>query len=331
MPPSEIIKPLLSWYKRHKRDLPWRHDVTPYRVWLSEIMLQQTTVQAVIPYFLKFTEKYPRIEDLAAASTDEIMRNWAGLGYYSRARNLHACAKTVAANGGTFPPDLKSLKGIGEYTAGAITAIAYNRKAVVVDSNVDRVVTRLYAIETPLPASKPEIRKRAEAIYMDGANTQPAALPQAFMDLGAAICTPQNPKCGACPIAEACEGRAKGLQNELPRRAAKKARPKRAGWVYLIEQDGQWLLHRRPEKGLLGGMTGLPTSEWTEGKTPPAHPALFKRVEETDVQVKHVFTHFELTLRVAKASITAAPDGHYWGDPEKAGLPSVFKKVCKHF
>lgn len=220
------------------------------------------------------------------------MRDWAGLGYYSRARNLHACAKAVAANGGTFPPDLKSLKGIGEYTAGAITAIAYNRKAVVVDGNVDRVLTRLYAIETPLPASKPEIRQRAEAVYMDAANTQPAALPQAFMDLGATICTPQNPKCGACPIAAMCKGRAKGLQNELPYRAAKKAKPKRTGWVYVIEKDGQWLLHRRPDKGLLAGMVDCLTSEWADGKMLPAHPAAFKGIQETDMHVKHVFTHF---------------------------------------
>ncbi|MBU6234903.1 MAG: A/G-specific adenine glycosylase, partial [Alphaproteobacteria bacterium] len=326
MDPSTIIRPLLDWYAKHKRDLPWRQGVTPYRVWLSEIMLQQTTVPAVIPYFAKFTEKYPRIEDLALAPTEDVMHDWAGLGYYSRARNLHAAAKAVAANGGTFPADLRSLPGVGEYTAGAITAIAYNRKAVVVDGNVDRVVARLYAIETPLPAAKPAIKARAEAIYMDAANTEPAQLPQAFMDLGATVCTPQNPKCGVCPLADVCEARAKGLQNTLPKKLKAKDRPKRIGWVYWIENTkGEQLLHRRPAKGLLGGMAGLPTSAWVDGKDLPAH--VFEGANDTGHSVRHVFTHFELTLRVATASVAKAEADYFWGTAKNGGMPSVFKKV----
>jgi len=323
-----IILPLLKWYSRHKRDLPWRHRVTPYRVWLSEIMLQQTTVPAVIPYFLKFTDKYPDVAALAAAPVEDIMRDWAGLGYYSRARNLHACAKMVANDfGGVFPTDLKALKqlkGIGDYTAAAIRAIAFNQKASVVDGNVDRVISRLYGIETPLPLSKPEIRERAEEIYMDGANTKPSQLPQAFMDLGATICTPKSPKCGVCPLADLC----KTKSDALPRKVRAKDRPKRVGWVYVIEgKCGHVLLHRRPDKGLLGGMAGLPTSDWVDGPDYPPHLPVFKAIKDTGQTVRHVFTHFELTLRVVRAQAPKVPEGYMWGDPAKAGLPGVFKKV----
>jgi len=333
MEAKTIITALNRWYVRHKRDLPWRASVTPYRVWLSEIMLQQTTVPAVIPYFAKFTEDYPTVDAMATAPLDDIMRDWAGLGYYSRARNLHACAQVVAnTHGGTFPSDiagLKALPGIGDYTAGAIRAIAFNKKASVVDGNVDRVISRLYAIETPLPASKPEIRARADTIYMDAANTKPADLPQAFMDLGATICTPQKPKCMSCPLSEVCEAKANGLQDELPRKTRAKDRPKRTGWVYWVtDVKGRTLLHRRPAKGLLGGMAGLPTSDWSD--VLPAHEAIYDIVRVEKETVRHVFTHFELTLHVVHARIVdKAPDGFYWAKLDDAGLPSVFAKVVK--
>ncbi len=329
MEAQNIIKALLKWYGRHKRDLPWRRNVTPYRVWLSEIMLQQTTVPAVIPYFLKFTEKYPTVEALAAADVNDIMQDWAGLGYYSRARNLHACAKAV---NGVFPSDLKELKtlpGIGDYTAGAIRAIAFNQPASVVDGNVDRVISRLYAIETPLPASKPEIRVRAEDIYLNKANTEPSALPQAFMDLGATICTPKSPKCDTCPLVKICMAKAANLQNELPRKSKKATRPERIGWVYWIENnDGSILLERRANKGLLGGMAGLPTSAWVDGTQYPPHPEYFKNIKETEDTIKHVFTHFGLTLKIAKATIKTMPEHYFWADAPN-GLPSVFAKVVK--
>lgn len=293
-------------------------------------MLQQTTVPAVAPYYARFLEHYPNVMALAAAPAEDVMRDWAGLGYYSRARNLHAAAKEVAAAGGIFPdtPEgLKALPGIGDYTAGAIAAIAFGKKASVVDGNVDRVITRLYAIETPLPDSKPQIRKHAEKIYMDDANTNPADLPQAFMDLGATICTPANPKCVLCPVEKACEAKKRGIQNELPKRAAKKARPKRKGYVYWVTDDeGRVLAQRRPDKGLLGGMTGLPTSEWSQD---PAHLDGFEIESVQKQTVKHVFTHFELTLTPVTARIKNMPNDYFFTKIKDAGFPSVFMKVVK--
>lgn len=333
--PQKVIQPLLEWYGKHKRDLPWRSDATklgrdPYRVWLSEIMLQQTTVPAVAPYYAKFLRHYPTVEALAKAPNEDVMRDWAGLGYYSRARNLHACAKVVAANGGKFPRSIEALKelpGIGDYTAAAIASIAFDQKASVVDGNVDRVVTRLYAIKTPLPASKREIRARAAEIYFDDANVRPGDLPQAFMDLGATICTPAKPKCASCPVQKVCEARKAGIQNELPRREAKKARPKRKGFVYWVrDTQGRVLAQRRPDKGLLGGMAGLPTSEWNDD---PAHLKDFKIERFEKEKVKHVFTHFELSLVIAISTVKKIPDGYYFTHPEDAGFPSVFSKVVK--
>jgi A/G-specific adenine glycosylase len=328
---QNIIAPLLEWYGRHKRVLPWRGTQDAYKVWLSEIMLQQTTVPAVAPYFEKFLRHYPDVRALAAAPAEDVMRDWAGLGYYSRARNLHACAKTVAREmGGHFPQTvagLKALPGIGEYTAGAIAAIAFGQQASVVDGNVERVITRLYAIETPLPDSKPEIRKHAQSIYHDAANISPSDLPQAFMDLGAMICVPKNPKCPICPVAKVCDARRKGIQNELPRRLAKAARPRRKGFVYWItDKKGRVLLQRRPDKGLLGGMAGLPTSEWSDA---PAHLKGFKIGKIEKAKVKHVFTHFELSLQIVHATITKIPDGYYFSDLKNAGLPSVFTKAVR--
>lgn len=332
---KSIIADILAWYDRYGRDLPWRTKGAvhpdPYKVWLSEIMLQQTTVPHVIPYFAKFTDKYPNVRALADAPSEDVMRDWAGLGYYSRARNLHACAKMVANDlRGVFPHDkaaLKLLPGIGDYTAGAIAAIAFGQQASVVDGNIERVITRLYAIETPLPASKPEIKEHAHKIFHDPANTRPHDLPQALMDHATAICTPKNPKCPSCPIEKQCLARAKGIQNELPKREAKKARPKRKGFVYWITDDkGRVLVERRPDKGLLGGMVGLPTSEWNDA---PEHLKYFKIEKIEKEKVKHVFTHFELTLSVVRASVKKAPDGYYFADPENAGFPSVFAKVMR--
>lgn len=331
-----IIAPLLAWYDRHKRDLPWRESLDPYRVWLSEIMLQQTTVQAVIPYYAKFLKHYPDVHALADAPAEHVMRDWAGLGYYSRARNLHACAKMVVHTlEGKFPhtpAGLKTLPGIGDYTAGAVAAIAYGQRATVVDGNVERVISRLFAIETPLPASKPDIRAQAQLIYHDDANTRPGDLPQAFMDLGSSVCVPQNPKCPLCPVEHVCEARKLGIQNALPRRVREKKKPERIGYVYWVEDGkGDVLLERRPDKGLLGGMAGLPTSEWAHGREHPAHLDGFegKPLPET---VRHVFTHFALTLQIVRMTGKKAPKGFRWQPIESiddAGLPSLFMKVVK--
>jgi A/G-specific adenine glycosylase len=331
---KSIIDKTLSWYDRHGRDLPWRIKGAahgdPYRVWLSEIMLQQTTVPHAAPYFLKFTQKYPTVRDLAKTSSEEVMRDWAGLGYYSRARNLHACAKAVDVAGGVFPDTkeaLKELPGIGDYTAGAIAAIAFGQKARVVDGNIERVLTRVYAIETPLPAAKPEIMDRADKIFLSDANTRPHDLPQALMDLAQAICTPKNPKCPACPINSTCAAYKRGIQNELPKRAAKAAKPKRKGFVYWVtDNKGRVLVERRPDKGLLGGMTGLPTSEWNGDPKPLKG---FKTASGPSATIKHVFTHFELTMTAMKASVVKIPDGFYFENVKDAGFPSVFAKVAK--
>ena len=326
---SRVIPALLSWYDRHRRDLPWRQSRDPYRVWLSEIMLQQTTVPAVIPYFLKFTDKYPTVKHLANAPQDQVMADWAGLGYYSRARNLHAAAKAVA-DLGSFPDTvegLKTLPGIGDYTAGAIAAIAYDLPATVVDGNVERVMSRVEAITDPLPASKPLLRAAAALYYDDPANTRPGDLPQAFMDLGATICTPAKPKCMICPINDNCEAYKLGIQETLPARTAKAERPKRKGYAYWItNKEGQILLHRRPAKGLLGGMVGLPTSDWNDK---PAHPD-FITLGDSIGHIKHVFTHFELRLDIFEAKVKKLPDDYFWADMDTLNaLPSVFKKAAK--
>jgi len=330
-----IIQNTLDWYDRHGRELPWRTKgaahADPYKVWLSEIMLQQTTVPAVKPYFEKFTEKYPTVHDLANASSEDIMRDWAGLGYYSRARNLHACAKQVSAAGGKFPRDkaaLMALPGIGDYTAGAIAAIAFGQQASVIDGNIERVLSRVYAIETPLPASKPEIKDVAQVIYHSNANTRPHDLPQAFMDLATAICTPKNPRCVICPINKQCVAFKLGIQNELPKRAKKAERPKRKGFVYwMTDAKGRVLVETRAPKGLLGGMTGLPTSDWNDD--PQALNGFSGDAEKTTI--KHVFTHFELTLTMIRVKTKAAPEGYRFVDIEDAGFPRLFTTVSKHF
>lgn len=333
-----VASRLLNWYDLNARDLPWRARpgaAAPpaYRVWLSEIMLQQTTVAAVKPYFEGFLARWPRVEDLAAAPIEEVMKAWAGLGYYSRARNLHAAARTVAAQGG-FPDTedgLRALPGVGPYTAAAVAAIAFGRRAVVIDGNVERVVSRLFAIETPLPGARSEIRLRTEAITPA---RRAGDFAQAMMDLGATLCTPKSPACAICPLMQGCLARQRGIAASLPRKGARAARPQRCGAAFWIERaDGMVLLRTRPPKGLLGGMTELPGTEWREGFEPEASLAPLAADHIHAGAARHVFTHFELTLEVFRAHVpagAAAPEGCRWvalGDLGGEALPSVMRKA----
>lgn len=337
-PEHDAAAALLAWYDAHARDLPWRakgHAPDPYHVGLSEIMLQQTTVAVVKAYFLKFLELWPTIEALAAADLDDVLRAWAGLGYYARARNLHACAKAIVQHhGGRFPSaeaSLRNLPGIGPYTAAAIAAIAFDGKHAAVDGNVERVISRYYAITAPLPDSKPIIRQLAQALVPD---QRPGDFAQAMMDLGATLCTPKSPNCLICPWAGPCLGRTKGIAAELPKKRAKKAIPTRHGIAYWVEHDGRVLLRRRPEKGLLGGMMEVPSTAWAEAK-PVESPPLRACWRKLTVQVEHTFTHFHLVLEVRIA--TQIEDGELlatgdirWVPLENlAGeaLPTVMRKV----
>jgi A/G-specific adenine glycosylase len=338
---------LLAWYDRHRRVLPWRaragEMAEPYRVWLSEIMLQQTTVTAVAPYYARFLERFPDVFALAAAPIDDVLKAWAGLGYYARARNLHACAgEVVAARGGTFPrseQELAALPGIGPYTAAAIAAIAYDLKATAVDGNVERVVSRLYAVEAELPAAKGEIRALAAGLTPD---LRSGDFAQAMMDLGATICTPQKPACALCPWMEPCVARRRGDADTFPRKAAKKEGRLRRGAAFVaVTADGRLLVRTRPDKGLLGGMTEVPGSDWSHDfevsrareAAPPIAKAMWGRVAGT---VTHIFTHFPLELVVYAARVpasTVAPDGMRWiGLDAVAGeaLPNVMRKVVAH-
>ncbi|MEM7569015.1 MAG: A/G-specific adenine glycosylase [Pseudomonadota bacterium] len=330
---------LLIWYDRHARDLPWRkrggERADPYHVWLSEIMLQQTTVVAVAPYFAKFLAAFPRVEDLAAAEDGVVMEMWAGLGYYARARNLLKCARTVVgAHGGHFPQTLEGLKalpGIGDYTAAAIAAIAFNQPAAVVDGNIERVITRLFTIDTPLPKAKPAIKDQVAALTPQD---RPGDFAQAMMDLGATICTPKAPKCLLCPWAGDCAAHAQGREEAFPVKPPKKPKPKRYGTVFWMEKDGAVFLIRRPDKGLLGGMLALPSSEWSEAADPGLSAApLEAEWQCLPNQVRHVFTHFELTLTVACASVAQAPDmDGTWRlitSDLPGALPTVMKKAAK--
>lgn len=346
MPPRtdfpRLRRTLLDWYDREGRTLPWRvrpedraagRIADPYAVWLSEIMLQQTTVPHATPYWLRFLDLWPAVSDLAAAPREDVMREWAGLGYYARARNLHACAQVVATeHGGRFPDTLdglRALPGIGEYTANAILAAAFDKPSSVVDGNVERVMTRLHAVETPLPAAKPEIRRLAAAI---ASPDRPGDYAQAIMDLGATVCTPRSPDCRACPWDFACAAQAAGRPTRYPLKAKKKPKPVRHGIAWLVRSpQGLWL-RRRPDKGLLGGMTEVPSTDWAE--TPPAEAPPFDAHWTDRGEVRHVFTHFELTLSVREAD--AAPDwqpqdGYWVADGALGGeaLPSVMRKVVK--
>jgi A/G-specific adenine glycosylase len=323
--PVDASKALLCWYAVDKRRLPWRAEggafPDPYRVWLSEIMLQQTTVAAVKPYFLAFTRRWPDVEALAAAEDGELMAAWAGLGYYARARNLLACARAVATeHEGRFPSDeaaLRKLPGIGPYTAAAIAAIAFGKRAVAVDGNVERVVARLHAVTEALPGARPKLRALADAMTPDEAAGDFA---QAMMDLGSTICTPRNPACGRCPIRAWCAAYEEGDPCRYPLKAPKAVRPHREGKAYWLEHDGRVLLVRRPAKGLLGGMLALPEAA-------PAAAAW----EEAGA-VDHVFTHFALTMRLLCAETRAplAADGQWWPIDRigEAGLPTLFAKLA---
>lgn len=329
-----ITNRILAHYDAHARVLPWRSPPgapppDPYRVWMSEVMLQQTTVAAVKGYFDRFTTRWPTVAALAAADDADVMAEWAGLGYYARARNLLACARAVVAeHGGRFPDTeagLRTLPGIGPYAAAAIAAIAFGRRAVVVDGNVERVITRLYALETPLPAAKPEIAARTDALTPD---RRVGDFAQAMMDLGATICTPRNPACVICPVATDCKGRTEA--ERFPVKRPKAAKPERTGTAWWIERDGHVLLVRRPDKGLLGGMRALPGCDWRGTGVAPVSGLNMEGLGA----VVHVFTHFRLTLSVERASAEGVdPDiaGEWWPIDRlhEAGLPTVFAKAAQ--
>ncbi|MDX1484661.1 MAG: A/G-specific adenine glycosylase [Alphaproteobacteria bacterium] len=334
---------LLAWFDRHRRELPWRarpgEAADPYRVWLSEIMLQQTTVAAVVPYFQRFTERWPDIGALAAAPLDEVLVAWQGLGYYARARNLVKCAGVVLRDhGGRFPdtPEaLVKLPGIGPYTAAAIAAIAFDRPAVVVDGNVERVIARLHAVAAPLPGAKPELRRLAGDLTP---RRRAGDYAQAMMDLGATVCTARSPRCGLCPLSASCAAYAAGDAGAYPRRRRRPPKPlRRATAWFAVNERGEVLLRRRGEAGLLGGMMEVPSSPWREGA--PAGvvlPELAHPWRVVDDPVVHVFTHFRLELTVAWARLPAADGARLaadgiWAAAGELGtyaLPTVMKKVC---
>ncbi|MEQ1942185.1 A/G-specific adenine glycosylase [Mesorhizobium sp. VNQ89] len=344
---SDIAGRLLDWYDAHHRELPWRVSPSafatgvradPYRVWLSEIMLQQTTVEAVKPYFGKFLDKWPTVTDLALAEPEDVMKAWAGLGYYSRARNLKKCADLVAAEyAGIFPDTedgLRELPGIGAYTAAAIAAIAFGQKASVIDGNVERVMSRLFEIRTPLPEAKGEIRILLDDIVPAD---RPGDFAQAMMDLGATICTPRRPRCMLCPLRDDCLAILTGDPELLPIKAPKTEKPTRRGAAFVaLRHDGAILLRTRPEKGLLGGMSEVPTTGWTarqDGDLTEASapfPADWRR----SGSISHVFTHFVLELDVYLADVVSpeTPAGHWWSPVSavhEEALPTVMKKAIE--
>ncbi|ABL70189.1 A/G-specific adenine glycosylase [Paracoccus denitrificans] len=304
---------------------PGRGTADPYRVWLSEVMLQQTTVAAVKAYFERFTSLWPTVHDLAAAEDAQVMAEWAGLGYYARARNLIACARAVSAMG-AFPDtraELADLPGIGAYTSAAIAAIAFDRPETVVDGNVERVVARLFAVETPLPAAKPELVALAAGLTP---SERPGDFAQAMMDLGATICTPRSPACGICPVIDHCAARAQGIAADLPRKAPKKAKPLRQGIVWIGFSKGAVLVETRPDRGLLGGTLAFPSTGWDGSDLPPPAPGDWQEIG----LVRHVFTHFALDLTVMTARLTAAPErGNLapLSEFRPAALPGLMRKA----
>ncbi|NWK98551.1 A/G-specific adenine glycosylase [Sphingobium lactosutens] len=335
----KIASDLLAHYDVHARRLPWRsppgaNAADPYRVWLSEVMLQQTTVAAVGPYFAKFTERWPSVEHLAASEDADLMAAWAGLGYYARARNLLACARAVVRDhDGRFPDTedgLRALPGVGAYTAAAVAAIAFGRRAVVVDANVERVVARLFAIDTPLPAARTEIRAMADRITPEA---RAGDFAQAMMDLGATICTSRNPACGICPLRQGCAAVLTADPAAFPVKAAKKAKSHRLGHGWWIERDGHVWLIRRPDKGLLGGMRALPSSDWSA--TPDATPPVAALWTTVDEPVAHVFTHFSLALTMHHThvgqDVTPEGEGEWWPIARigEAGLPTLFARAAE--
>jgi len=344
---------LLAWYDRHRRRLPWRASPgergDPYRVWLSEIMLQQTTVKAVAPYYARFLARWSDVQALAAAPLDDVLKSWAGLGYYARARNLHACARAVvASHGATFPADeaaLRKLPGIGQYTAAAIAAIAFDLPASPVDGNIERVVARLFAIAAPLPRAKPEIRRRAHGLVPE---RRAGDFAQAMMDLGATLCTPKAPACALCPWNGSCVAHASGIADTLPRRTPAREGALRRGAAFVAcRADGFLLVRTRPAKGLLGGMTEVPTTQWLadfdEGKALDGAPRFAVGKAARAVawrriggRVRHTFTHFPLELAVYAAELPgriSAPSGTRWvalSGLAGEALPSLMRKVVAH-
>jgi A/G-specific adenine glycosylase len=341
--PLVLARDLLAWYDRHCRRLPWRarpgERPDPYRVWLSEIMLQQTTVPTVVGHFERFVARFPSVERLAAAPLDDVLHAWQGLGYYARARNLHRAAREIVArHGGAIPADaeaLRALPGVGEYTAAAITAIAFGRPANVVDGNVERVIARLFAIETPLPQAKAELRRLAATL---APRRRAGDYAQALMDLGAEVCTPRSPGCLGCPWSEPCLARRRGIAAGLPRRAPPRDKPQRYGVVYWLERDdGAILLRRRPEDGLLGGMIEVPSTPWQDAPPDAATVARFAPAaaawRRLPGVVEHGFTHFDIDLIVLAGRVgrAEAPPG-LWAPPGEFhahALPTLTKKVVR--
>jgi A/G-specific adenine glycosylase len=329
---------ILAWYDRHHREMPWRISPAaqaagvrpdPYHIWLSEVMLQQTTVATVGSYFTAFTARWPDVRALAEAPLDQVLAAWAGLGYYARARNLHRCAVAVAAlPGARFPEteaELMALPGIGPYTAAAIAAIAFGRAATVLDGNVERVMARLHAETGPLPGIKKRLRAHAGNLTPF---ERPGDYAQAVMDLGATICTPRRPACGLCPWRDACRGRAGGIAEALPVRAPGKPKPVRHGTVYLaLDGVGRVLTERRPESGLLGGMLALPTTDWSVNAPDPAPP--FAADWQPAGEVRHTFTHFHLRLAVLWAPVERLPDKAPAAAEAEAAMPVVFAKASR--
>lgn len=332
---------LLEWYDHHARKMPWRVGPAqrqsgvkpdPYRVWLSEVMLQQTTVAAVRDYFTRFVGLWPTVNDLALAEDADVMAQWAGLGYYARARNLLKCARVVHRDmNGAFPDTydgLIQLPGIGPYTAAAIASIAFDQPAVVVDGNVERVISRVFDVHRPLPQSKPQLTELAATLTPEN---RPGDYAQAIMDLGATICTPKNPACGLCPWRKNCRACAAGTQLDLPRKAPKIPKPKRYGIAYVVRRvDGALLLERRPDSGLLGGMLGWPTTDWGDDPTPA--PPIRAEWKTSDIRVKHTFTHFHLflTVQTAYVPMDRDPDRGVFIEPEAfdpSDLPTLMRKV----
>lgn len=329
---------LLAWYDAHARSLPWRSPPgtpppEPYRVWLSEVMLQQTTTAAVAPYYTRFLERWPTVEALAGADDAEVMAAWAGLGYYARARNLLACARAVAARGGRFPEteaELRALPGLGAYTAAAVAAIAFGRPVAVVDANVERVTARLYALAEPLPQGRGAIRARVEALTpLD----RPGDFAQAMMDLGATLCTPRAPRCIVCPLSDLCAGRVAGAE-QFPVKAARKARPTRTGQAFWIERNRSVWLVTRPARGMLGGMRALPDDGWAARRDGSSRPPLAGAWAGAGT-VRHSFSHFDLELQLMLYSgndcSRLGSTGEWWplDRLDQAGLPTLFAKAAQ--
>lgn len=340
--PQDLAPKVLAWWDRHRRSLPWRAEpgesVDPYRVWLSEILLQQTTATGAAPYFRDFVARWPNVEALAAAPIEDVMQAFAGLGYYSRARNLHVCAQTIAASGGRFPDDeaeLRALPGVGPYTAAAVAAIAFGKPASPVDGNIARILSRVFGFATPIPNNRAAIDAAARSVTPIG---RPGDFAQALMDIGAGLCRPRNPECRRCPLDDDCLASASGDPETFPGRLEKKARPLRVGAAfYAPRADGAFLARRRPPRGLLGATMELPGGAWAEGDVQDVGPeaAPFPaRWERLPGHLEHVFTHFTLRLALfgAPAPGEDAPAGFVWiapADLPQAGFSGLMRKAAE--